>query len=129
MQIIPVPATVPVLPHPSPVEVWQTLLTHLFERHYGLALNETPFHDEKAIEQHIDAGIALTDAINFLVEKYELVRIDRNGFNGQEQTPYINAIDILRARRTCGLMSQVKQPSPAVYTIVERLCHEAGSDY
>lgn len=88
----------------SPVAVWQMLLTRLLEKHYGLTLNDTPFSDETVIKEHIDAGITLTDAVNFLVDKYELVRFDRNGFSWQEQTPYISAVDILRARRSTGLL-------------------------
>ncbi len=30
----------------SPVDIWQTLLTHLFNQHYGLVLNDTPFGNE-----------------------------------------------------------------------------------
>ncbi|BBR19687.1 MAG: TA system toxin CbtA family protein [Enterobacteriaceae bacterium] len=88
----------------SPVAVWQTLLTRLLEQHYGLALNDTPFSDETVIQEHIDAGITLADAVNFLVDKYELVRIDRKGFSWQEQTPYLSVVDILRARRSTGLL-------------------------
>ena len=90
----------------SPVSVWQILLTRLLEQHYGLTLNDTPFSDETVIKEHIDAGITLADAINFLVEKYELVRIDRKGFNWQEQSPYLRAVDILRARQATGLLRQ-----------------------
>ena len=90
----------------SPVSVWQILLTRLLEQHYGLTLNDTPFSDETVIKEHIDAGITLADAINFLVEKYELVRIDRKGFNWQEQSPYLRAADILRARQATGLLRQ-----------------------
>jgi cytoskeleton-binding toxin CbtA-like protein len=64
-----------------------------------LTLNDTPFSDETVIKEHIDAGISLADAVNFLVEKYELVRIDRKGFSWQEQSPFITAVDILKARR------------------------------
>ena len=32
------------------------------------SLNDTPFVDERVIEQHIEAGIPLCDAVNFLVE-------------------------------------------------------------
>jgi cytoskeleton-binding toxin CbtA-like protein len=70
----------------SPVAVWQMLLTRLLEQHYGLTINDTPFSNEAVIKEHIDAGITLADAVNFLVEKYELVRIDRKGFSWQEQT-------------------------------------------
>lgn len=65
--------TLPVLPgqaassRPSPVEIWQILLSRLLDQHYGLTLNDTPFADERVIEQHIEAGISLCDAVNFLV--------------------------------------------------------------
>jgi hypothetical protein len=42
--------------------------------------------------------------VNFLVEKYELVRIDSKGFRWQEQSPYLRAVDILRARQAMGLL-------------------------
>lgn len=90
----------------SPVAVWQMLLTRLLKQHYGLTLNDTPFSDETVIQEHIDAGITLADAVNFLVEKYELVRIDRKGFSWQEQSPYLRAVDILRARQATGLLQQ-----------------------
>ncbi|ARI62724.1 toxin [Salmonella enterica] len=93
-------------PCPPPVLVWQTLLTHLLEQHYGLTLNDTPFSDESVIQEHIDAGITLADAVNFLVEKYELVRIDRRGFNCQDQSPYLRAVDILRARQVTGVLKR-----------------------
>ena len=89
---------------PSPVTIWQTLLTRLLEQHYGLALNDTPFGDESVIQEHIDAGITLVDTVNFLVEKYELVRIDRRAFGWLEPSPYLRAVDILRMRRDMGLL-------------------------
>ncbi|HEN3279186.1 TPA: toxin [Yersinia enterocolitica] len=105
MQTSTVPVTVPVLSRLSPVQVWQQLLTYLLEHHYGLTLNDTPFHDDAAIQEHIEAGITLVDAVNFLVERYELVRTDRKGFTWQEQTPFLTATDILRARRATGLIN------------------------
>ncbi|CQI89160.1 ypjf toxin protein [Yersinia rohdei] len=102
MNISNVPATVPVSSRLSPVQVWQQLLTYLLEQHYGLTLNDTPFHDDTTIQEHIEAGITLADAVNFLVERYELVRTDRKGFTWQEQSPFLTATDIIRARRaTC----------------------------
>lgn len=89
---------------PSPVTVWQTLLTHLLGRHYGLALNDTPFGNDGVIQEHIDAGISLCDAVNFIVEKYDLVRTDRNGFSAETSSPFLSSIDILRARKATGLM-------------------------
>ena len=83
----------------SPVAVWQKLLARLTP-------TDTPFSDETVILEHIDAGISLADAVNFLVEKYGLVRIDRRGFNWQEQSPYLGAVDILRARQATGLLKR-----------------------
>ena len=88
----------------SPVAVWQMMLARLLEQHYGLTLNDTPFSDETVIQEHIDAGISLADAVNFLVKKYGLVRIDRRGFDWQEQAPELRAVDILRARQATGLL-------------------------
>jgi Protein of unknown function (DUF1219). len=104
--------TLPLLPsraapsHPAPVEIWLTLLAHLSDHHYGLALCDTPFSNNAVIQEHIHAGISLCDAVNFIVEKYGLVRTDRRGFTVDEQSPLISSIDILRARRATGLMQR-----------------------
>lgn len=90
----------------SPVVVWQMLLARLLEQHYGLRLNDTPFSDEAVIKGHIEAGITLVDSVNFLVEKYELARIDRRGFSWQEQAPYLTIVDIMRARRYLGIINR-----------------------
>ncbi|QMB04838.1 toxin [Citrobacter freundii] len=106
MKILPATISQAAKPCLSPVTIWQMLLSRLLEQHYGLTLNDTPFCDETVIQEHIDAGITLANAINFLVEKYELVRIDRRGFSWQEQTPYLTIIDIMRARRDLGIMNR-----------------------
>ena len=93
-------------PRPSPVEIWQQLLSHLLDQHYGLTLNDTPFGNDGVIQEHIDAGISLCDAVNFIVEKYDLVRTDRRGFSAETQSPLISSIDILRARKVTGLMTR-----------------------
>lgn len=89
-----------------PVDVWQRLLSHLLDRHYGLTLNDTPFGNDGVIQEHIDASISLCDAVNFIVEKYDLVRTDRRGFSAETQSPLISRIDILRARKACGLITR-----------------------
>jgi Protein of unknown function (DUF1219). len=91
---------------PSPVEIWQQLLSHLLDQHYGLMLNDTPFGDDSVIQEHIDAGVSLCDAVNFIVEKYDLVRTDRHGFSAETQSPLLTSIDILRARKATGLMTR-----------------------
>lgn len=91
---------------PSPVDVWQRLLNYLLDCHYGLTLNDTPLGHDGVIQEHIDAGISLCDAVNFIVEKYDLVRTDRHGFNAETQSPLLTSIDILRARKATGLMTR-----------------------
>ena len=86
------------------MQVWQLLLTHLLDKHYGLTLNDTPFGDDSVIQAHINAGISLCDAVNFIVERYELVRTDHSCFSLTEHSSLIGAIDILRARRATGLI-------------------------
>ncbi|ELI8045179.1 toxin CbtA [Yersinia enterocolitica] len=91
-------------PCPPPVQVWQLLIAHLLDKHYGLTLNDTPFGDDGVIQEHINAGISLCDAVNFIVERYELVRTDYRRFSLTERSSLIGAIDILRARRATGLI-------------------------
>ena len=106
MQTQPLSSTHETSPRPSPVDIWQHLLNHLLDRHYGLPLNDTPFGNDGVIQEHIDAGISLCDAVNFIVEKYDLVRTDRRGFSADTQSPLIGSIDILRARKATGLMTR-----------------------
>ncbi|WP_410175365.1 TA system toxin CbtA family protein [Plesiomonas shigelloides] len=48
------------------------------------------------------AGLTLSEALNSLVDKYNLQRIDQVAFYC-DLTPYISAYDIQRARRITGL--------------------------
>ena len=104
MQNLPLPEPRAAEPCPSPVQIWQLLLTHLLDKHYGLTLNDTPFGDDSVIQAHINAGISLCDAVNFIVERYELMRSDHSRFSPAERSSLIGAIDILRARRATGLI-------------------------
>ncbi|MGP3145625.1 TA system toxin CbtA family protein [Serratia bockelmannii] len=106
MRTIPVPPSRAAQTCPAPITVWQSLLTYLLAQHYGLTLNDTAFSDNAVIQAHIDDGISLADALNVMVEKFELVRIDRRGFSCEAQSPLVTVIDILRARRACGLMTR-----------------------
>ncbi|BEM64705.1 TA system toxin CbtA family protein [Serratia sp. IR-2025] len=106
MRTVPASPSRAAQPCPSPITVWQSLLTYLLARHYGLTLNDTAFSDDAVIQAHLDDGISLADALNTMVEKFELVRIDRRGFSGLAQSPFVTVIDILRARRACGLMTR-----------------------
>ena len=72
-------------PYLSPVETWQLLLTHLLSQHYGLTLNDTPFSNETTIREHIDAGVSLSDAVNFLVKNTGLSVSTGRDFRGKNR--------------------------------------------
>ncbi|MBB3303896.1 MULTISPECIES: TA system toxin CbtA family protein [unclassified Enterobacter] len=87
----------------SPEDHWRTLLVHLLDKHFGLELSDTPFCSESVIQQHIEAGVTLADAINFLVKKYELVRVDISSKAYAEPEMFLTAADILKASQATGL--------------------------
>lgn len=90
----------------SPADVWRTLLTHLLAQHYGLTLGDTPFGEEGTIQAHIDAGVPMAEALNAVVEKYDLVRTDQGHADFIPGSPLITAIDVLRARKATGLLNR-----------------------
>ncbi|WET15546.1 TA system toxin CbtA family protein [Yersinia intermedia] len=87
--------------------IYQQLLAFLLKHHYGLSLNDTPYHDEQVIAQQIEHGVTVRETVNELVEKFDLVRIDRSGFSMMAQDPTLNGGDMLRARSALGLRSPV----------------------
>ena len=90
----------------SPAEVWRTLLTHLLAQHYGLTLSDTPFGEEDTIQAHIEAGVPMAEALNAVVEMYDLVRTDRDNAGFILGSPLITTIDVLRARKATGLLNR-----------------------
>ncbi|MFN3067798.1 TA system toxin CbtA family protein [Serratia sp. J2] len=88
---------------------YQQLLTWLLGHCYGLELNDTPYHDDQAITQQIEHGITVRETVNELVEKFDLIRIDRPGFSLMAQDPTLSGGDMLRARSALGLRSPVNR--------------------
>lgn len=62
-------------------------LTWLLLHCYGLELNDTPYHDNQAIAQQIEQGITVRETVNELVDKFDLIRIDRPSFSLVAQDP------------------------------------------
>ncbi|MGQ6547544.1 toxin [Serratia sp. JSRIV001] len=92
--------------HANPTFIeYQQLLAWLLGHCYGLELNDTPYHDDQAIAQQIEHGITVRETVNELVEKFDLVRIDRPGFSLMAQDPTLSGGDLLRARSALGLRS------------------------
>ncbi|WP_370429487.1 TA system toxin CbtA family protein [Klebsiella aerogenes] len=91
------------LTHKSPIYVWQRLLTYLLDRHYGLTLNDTPFGDDDAIQECIDAGDSLVDALNEVVEDCDQERTDNRGKSFLSVSPLLTPADIRNAQNALGL--------------------------
>ncbi|HDC4501915.1 TPA: hypothetical protein O8U02_004532 [Enterobacter kobei] len=84
------------LTHKSPIYGWQRLLTYLLDRHYGLTLNDTPFGDDDAIQECIDA-------LNEVVEDCDLARTDNRGKSLLFVSPQLTPADIRNAKNAVGL--------------------------
>ncbi|EKS6643025.1 TA system toxin CbtA family protein [Citrobacter braakii] len=91
------------LSHVSPIAVWQRLLTYLLDHHYGLTLNDTPFGDDDAIQECIDAGDPLVDALNEMAEDNNLERTDNRGKSLLSVSSRLTPADILSAQNAVGL--------------------------
>lgn len=91
------------LTHVSPVAVWQRLLTYLLDHHYGLTLNDTPFGDDDAIQECIDAGDPLLDALNEMAEDNNLERTDNRGKSFLSVSSRLTPADIRSAQNAVGL--------------------------
>lgn len=87
----------------SPIDVWQRLLTYLLDRHYGLTFNDTPFGDNDAIQECIDAGDSLVDALNEMVDDNNLERTDNRGKSLLSRSLLLTPADILSAQNAVGL--------------------------
>ncbi|MGC6031542.1 TA system toxin CbtA family protein [Enterobacter kobei] len=91
------------LTHKSPITVWQRLLTYLLDHNYGLTLNDTPFGDDRVIQECIDAGDALVDALNEVAEDCDLERTDNRGKSHLPVSPLLTPADIRNAQNAVGL--------------------------
>ena len=91
------------LSHVSPIAVWQRLLTYLLDHHYGLTLNDTPFGNDGVIQECIDAGDPLVDALNEMAEDNNLERTDNRGKSFLSVPSRLTPADIRSAQNAVGL--------------------------
>ncbi len=88
---------------PSPVTIWQILLSRLLDQHYGLTLNDTPFADERVqalnmgrIVVDVD-GVNLAELINVACDNgYSLRIVDESDRTSAERTPPFAALTGIR---------------------------------
>ena len=72
-------------------QAWQITVSILLNRHFGLLLNDTEFCEDATVAELQNAGIRPFEAINELVDKYQLTRLGNNAY--QSRLPYLNAGD------------------------------------
>ncbi|MGE4668637.1 TA system toxin CbtA family protein [Yersinia enterocolitica] len=63
------------------VREYQTIAAYLLEKHFGLTLNDTNLHDDTVVQELVELNVPVFEAINQLVEKYHLDRIDQNDWS------------------------------------------------
>lgn len=74
---------------------WKLMAHMLLGQHFGLTLNDTEFCDDCVVESLVADGTSPVDAINALVDKYDLTRL--NASNWRPQSPYLSNADELIA--------------------------------
>lgn len=60
------------------IREYQKIAAFLLEKHFGLTLNDTNLHDDAVVQELVELNVPVFEAINQLVEKYHLDRIDQN---------------------------------------------------
>lgn len=63
------------------IREYQTIAAYLLEKHFGLTLNDTNLHDDAVVRELVELNVPVFEAINQLVEKYHLDRIDQNAWS------------------------------------------------
>lgn len=70
---------------------WQTLAGRLLAKYFGLTLNDTDLCEADCVMALQQAGMRPFEAINHLVDKYHLVRLDANPFT--PSSPYLRPFE------------------------------------
>ncbi|EKN4037877.1 TA system toxin CbtA family protein [Yersinia enterocolitica] len=90
-------------------QFWQLTVSALLNRYFGLTLNDTDFCEEACVVALSTAGIRPFEAINSLVDKYHLARLNGNSF--QQNSPYLNAADeLITALEAGATLDIIRQP-------------------
>ncbi|HBR1414601.1 TPA: hypothetical protein L9L57_005630 [Klebsiella pneumoniae] len=58
----------------SSIFIWRILINYLFEKYYGIEINDTPFSEADVIKSYIKPGYSLLEAVNAVVQKYHLTK-------------------------------------------------------
>ncbi|KLU15814.1 MULTISPECIES: TA system toxin CbtA family protein [Xenorhabdus] len=86
---------------PLRLTVWQVIAGTLLKRHFGLNLEDTVLYEADTVAELMAHGVQPFEAINALVDKYDLTRLDAQDMQGS--TPYLGIHDELRVLFDCGI--------------------------
>ncbi|WP_431768991.1 TA system toxin CbtA family protein [Xenorhabdus nematophila] len=78
---------------PLGLTVWQGIAEALLQRHFGLSLTDTALCETDTVAELIAHGVRPCEAINTLVDKYDLTRLDTAAV--PRSTPYLDTHDEL----------------------------------
>ncbi|HGM5336679.1 TA system toxin CbtA family protein [Serratia marcescens] len=70
---------------------WQILAGRLLANYFGLTLNDTDLCEADCVMALQESGVRPFEAINHLVDKYHLVRLDANPFT--PSSPYLRPFE------------------------------------
>ncbi|MBI6550561.1 TA system toxin CbtA family protein [Xenorhabdus lircayensis] len=76
---------------PLKLTVWQVIAACLLKRHFGLSLNDTVLCERDAVAYVMQRSIRPYQAINDIVDKYDLTRLDSGTM--RPGTPYLRIND------------------------------------
>ncbi|KMJ46195.1 toxin-antitoxin protein [Xenorhabdus khoisanae] len=79
---------------PLRLTVWQVIAGTLLKRHFGLNLNDTALCEADTVAELMANGVPPFEAINALVDKYGLTRLNAQGI--PRRSPYLGIHDELR---------------------------------
>ncbi|MEQ1977007.1 TA system toxin CbtA family protein [Xenorhabdus sp. SGI240] len=86
---------------PLRLTAWQVIAGALLKRHFGLNLADTALCEADTVAELMTHGVQPFEAINALVDKYDLTRL--NAQDRQGSTPYLDVYDELRMFFDCGI--------------------------
>ncbi|MDE9536475.1 TA system toxin CbtA family protein [Xenorhabdus bovienii] len=91
--------------------VWQVIAAALLKRHFGLSLTDTALCETDTVAELIARGVRPSEAINALVDKYDLTQLNTQVI--PRSTPYLDIHDELTVIFDSGLAEMLfRQTKP-----------------
>jgi len=82
-------------------QLWQSIAGALLAKYFGVMLCDTDLCEKERVISLHTAGVRPFEAVNELVDKYQLERLDANPF--RPCLPHLNAVNELIASAEAGI--------------------------